>query len=90
MNHTKGEWKVGLDSWDTYIGTGNQYLAKMINSGSLTDAEVKANANLIASAPDMYEALKEILFYNIEMPSTIIEQIQKALAKAEGRIEEVA
>lgn len=68
-NYTKGEWKVGSDSWDTYIGVGNQYLAKMINSGSLTDAEVIANAHLISAAPLMYETLRDL-----PRPKSILEE----------------
>ena len=90
MNYTKGEWKriyvpeahlvtiaaVGLDS--------NHAIAT-INKKSFPD-EWKANAQLIASAPDMYEALKGIVadLENYIQPY-ILEATKEALAKVEGK-----
>jgi hypothetical protein len=58
------------------------------------DGDGKANANLIAAAPDLYEALKAIVDCH-EIGSTqeefceqvydFIEEAKTALAKAEGR-----
>ena len=94
MEYTKGKWEVGSDSWDTYIGTGTQYLAKIINSGSLTDNEVQANAHLIAAAPEMYEALKLLIErmnsdmvgseYGVALTLPRV-WAERALAKAEGK-----
>lgn len=56
-NYTKGEWKVEEHRGETNIATEFQNIAKMCFDDSHT---LKANAHLIAAAPDMYEALKEI------------------------------
>lgn len=47
--------------------------------------EDEANANLIAAAPLMYEALKNIENDDKHMPASAWELIQLALARAEGR-----
>jgi len=101
MEYTKGKWEVGSDSWDTYIGTANRYLAKIINSGSLSKEEVQANAHLIAACPAMYEALKIIVGEGTRcisgQPYRPVREIynidevdriaRQALAKAEGKKE---
>lgn len=67
-------------------------------AGNYAFREAQANANLIASAPDMYEALKETRTalhnqYRYESDEGmrlhlkgVINQTTNALAKAEGRI----
>lgn len=58
IEYTKGEWKV---EDETNIFCGDRLIA---TAGGYADnftsprEENKANANLIASAPDLYEALK--------------------------------
>lgn len=41
-------------------------------------------AHLIAAAPEMYEALKEVL-ESFAAPDAALEKVQRALARAEGR-----
>ena len=87
MNYTKGEWKA----WDKYIVCDGVTLAKV---------ESLANANLIAAAPDMYEALKTygsaLMFlegnFKERFSYTELESLNQAyrkgfeaLAKAEGK-----
>ena len=50
------------------------------------DPEGQANANLIAAAPEMYEALK-IAQSNLQFlpPDDVVAQINAALAKADGK-----
>ena len=61
MNYTKGEWKVE-DA--TQVVVGERLVA---NTGgystnyTLEREQNEANARLIAAAPDMYEALKDII-----------------------------
>jgi hypothetical protein len=50
--------------------------------GDPEEAEAFANANLIAAAPDMYEALK--LLRDAVEDSTILSKIDASIAKAEG------
>lgn len=65
----------------------------------ITMAEAEANARLIASAPDMYEALQACIYelerhngnFDSHMDETMdfdgeIEKVRKALAKAEGKV----
>lgn len=91
MNYTKGEWKVYKVAAAYLVNTGN-----MVN---VADCRLEANANLIAAAPDMYEALKKIELFLQDpdvkvmakgLPNQIgleitFEKCQQALAKAEGK-----
>lgn len=91
MEYTKGEWKV--KDWHTSIEVkcGNKVIADLDRSNcSLVEDE--ANANLIAQAPRMYEALKALTFQfaaAVEHPysadTRVYTQANEALAKAEGR-----
>lgn len=68
--HTKGPWKAGRPDMGTYVGgvlskwiysADDQYVA--VASGKIKGSwdEVMANAHLIAAAPEMLEALEEII-----------------------------
>jgi len=70
MNYTKGEWTVtdsAFERFHTYrskrtgarifVTTGME-LDEIAEVQGDTEEEAQANANLIAAAPDMYEALK--------------------------------
>lgn len=46
--------------------------------------DCQENASLIAAAPEMYEALKEVL-ESFAAPDAALEKVQRALARAEGR-----
>ena len=97
MEYTKGEWKVwihpdrippeGEGTWAIYIADEQ---SKAIAKVSNEDTNImKANANLIASAPDLYEALKELATYRNAwkdvLGDKLTEMLTKALAKAEGK-----
>ena len=50
--------------------------------------EAKANARLITKSPDMYHLLKKIGDeYNDELPTGLLIQIDKLLARIDGTIE---
>ena len=107
MNYTKGEWKVtdsAFSRFTAYRGRkqgGRTFVTTALNLNQIAEAqgdtqeEAEANAHLIAAAPDMYEALKEIraglsLNRNNELAETLryvigasIEISGMALAKAE-------
>ena len=93
--YTKGEWKViDYDVTKDWMGVASEdtYIAHV-------DARNEANAQLIASSPDMYEALKALtsyqeqrdkstmtgLFYLGDLRKLDQQRIDKALAKAEGK-----
>jgi len=53
MKHTKGKWEVAGQDPDIYIESGLKTLCKLWGRGE----EQEANAELIAAAPDLLEAL---------------------------------
>ena len=98
MNYTKGEWNVQLAqpydehkfevSYDTPEGL-TYPIADIL--GKLEYGDAEANANLIASAPELYEACKFIDYmwrnktsrYKAEQRQAR-ELLTQALTKAEG------
>jgi hypothetical protein len=91
MEYTKGEWeRITGGNW---IGVRNPENAEIIaqcwQDGYITSKiEAKANAHLIAAAPDMYLALKEYQYYNRchnDAEAKLFDIAMKALAKAEGK-----
>ncbi len=94
MNYTKGEWEAYITEtmparFTICADNGNKGIAKTVLDNSITALEKKANARLIAAAPDMYEALK---LYQSHQQGTsghycwkCAEAIDKVLAKAEGK-----
>jgi len=105
MGYTKGEWSTtnsAFARWATYRGkiTGARTfvtvgieLDQIAEVQGDTDEECEANAHLIASAPELYEALTKAQTYiaRKEMYSGVQDrtglevEIIKALAKAEGK-----
>ena len=89
MDYTKGEWQVELFNKDRgeqggyFVGNGEIPIATMTSV-----PEIKANAQLISAAPELYEAVRQAL---IDIDRTgytkvpHIVEMQKALAKAEGK-----
>lgn len=92
---TKGEWKVlgvGKHIWiEPNHGDAEHIIAMVWKSEwepIYKKDEARANAKLIAAAPDMYEALKEArdyLRFNKGNASPIYDKADKALSKAEGK-----
>lgn len=99
MNYTKGEWKLGETLrdhnddifWHTSVVRGGIRVARSTGIG---EDEAFANAQLISAAPDLYEALKEArkelkawVKDHGECIATndVINSINKAIAKAEGK-----
>lgn len=97
---TLGPWIVKSTDEDintkTIIDSNEFWIAKVLNFNHASDdvRESQANARLIAAAPAMYEALKELLECNElcadvdSLESRTITRIragQAALAQAEGR-----
>ena len=97
MDYTKGEWKVTLGGVDlpehqriviSELGIGEsgimniRTICKTLDYGE--PEEMVANAQLIASAPDMYEALKGLADCKLTMAEFLL-AMNKVLAKAEGK-----
>jgi len=96
--YTKGEWRVDRKrssfEYDIYSKDNPPKVIARVPSGvsnysRLVPAEGEANAQLIASAPDLYEACKEgleLLSINLEANrGKVSELLKQALAKAEGK-----
>ena len=101
INYTKGKWKVtdsAFSRYSTYRGkaTGaRQFITAELDEVAEvqgdTIEETKANAQLIAAAPDLYEACKEasewlvLMEAYIPLHSLILDGLNKALAKVKGK-----
>ena len=100
--HTPGPWVVKSTDEDintkTIIDSHEFWIAKVLNFNRASDdiGESQANANLIAAAPAMYEALNALVEvfpsvvkmtpYGVTMDiSKIHDDAKAALAQAEGR-----
>ncbi len=87
MKHTPGPWKVD----DSRIDDMNGGIGKAVAFADRRRVNYKANANLIAAAPEMYEALKAIVkvmdgSQPIDYPGALM-VAQYAIKKAEGKAE---
>lgn len=98
MSYTKGPWEVGLDDASygdipfIQIETNSQAICRVEcdNDFSLGN-EQRANANLIAAAPEMLEALEwiheeaksEFAMYE---SSSLGKSVKEAIAKAKGQL----
>ncbi len=85
VNYTKGEWKVVKTHDAVLVCSGQKQIAYMLGAKN----KQEANVQLIASAPDLYEALRAIyddVGGNLTiMPSVRYKKMVKALAKAENK-----
>ena len=97
--HTPGQWWVGgIDSDEVHCRIfakemGCNAHIKLVDApsvgGLIPDEQLKANARLIAAAPDLLEALKacdEAMSYMSEydIPITLRDMVKAAIAKAIG------
>lgn len=94
MKHTPGPWmapdimqyeesRINIFAEDTCVGCAYHLTDDPQNA----DDECKANARLIAAAPDMYDVLKTILDVWDEhkiIGPTVYQDTRAALKKAEG------
>lgn len=85
VKHTPGPWTVGYNDNQCVYSDYRQVASVQCNQ-----KEWEANARLIAAAPELLEALKEVLAWaSYGVPNARKEQMRKAvggaIAKAEGR-----
>ena len=96
MNQTKGKWTTTIGECGATIHINNDYNHPLTFSFSYPFAHIdkelneegKANANLIASAPEMLQMLKEIndnddVYYKIKSVGARA-RLRKVITKAEG------
>ena len=94
---TKGPWKATYDSQlqtaiEIYNTEDRVMVAVLPDRGTIEAmSEIEANANLIAAAPDMYEALEEVWrILDSTMPlsrDNRADRIKRILWKARGETE---
>lgn len=82
--HTPGPWKR-TGALTVRGGALGRLIAKVDGGGSINSEEIYANTRLIAAAPDMLEALKNLENDDGNMPPSAWALVQQAIAKAEGK-----
>ena len=97
MSYTKGEWKrarktIMLDQGGcfkcTVTSDSKEDPVNPCAGYGLTNVEAMANAQLIAAAPDMLEALEHVLMASEDdgsMEDIDFEMVRQALANAKGK-----
>lgn len=90
MSHTPGPWKTVTTDEDittkTIIDEDNYWIARVLNFDTDIDdiVESKANARLIAAAPELLEALKNIIIWDDgNLPGDLIDAAKQVIKKAE-------
>jgi hypothetical protein len=96
MTHTNGPW--GIDPSGYIVAFDDATVAKTIHNDVVNGEELIANGNLIASAPDLLEALRECITnegancFATDTKHSLKKRIREiteianaAIAKAEGR-----
>tara|TARA_R100001530_G_scaffold127548_1_gene96805 strand:+ start:334 stop:630 length:297 start_codon:yes stop_codon:yes gene_type:complete len=93
MKHTKGKWKLDRSGVATAIKSGDVFVASIYNrdkriegkrpsdNNAYDTSETDANANLIASAPEMLEMLK---ICALQLPDETAEEVLQLIDETEG------
>ena len=89
--HTKGPWGVGekrgdhvdINHYDNSKGAISKVIA-LVTSRVTWLEESRANANLIASAPEMYDFIESLENDNDQIPGFMWKMRDEILAKARG------
>lgn len=84
MGHTKGPWRA---EGRLIIGLKEKPICEVPQHGIKRHKTDDGNAQLIAAAPDMYEACKKLVMHRHQGDIHPIDyqRIELALAKAEGK-----
>lgn len=90
MKHTKGPWKfIGWDGQAEIRSSDNSetQIALLGNrgDGAIPNEKTRANAHLIAAAPELLEACKAIGDAMLETQGCMPNFLEQAIAKAEGK-----
>ena len=88
--HTKRPWKISehLDTGEPVIRDSEDYI--IANCGvepfdPREFSEQEANAKLIAAAPELLEALKEVQYFKNNISPRVQKLMQQVISKAEDR-----
>ena len=87
MSYTKGEWKVVAHHYERQDSSGTMYRIETADE-VIAELYSKSDAQLIASVPDLYEALRDLAVVvecGEHHKGTELDNAFKALAKAEGK-----
>ena len=88
MKHTKGKWGVKQTGFKKTVVCGNMIIASDLYDENKSPSidEVDANANLIASAPDMLKTLEWVRdwMYDHTTQNDTIKKVCDMIDKAEG------
>jgi hypothetical protein len=79
IKQTTGPWHIGKDL--RIIGADNERIARIDNN---INVDGLTNARLIAAAPDMLEALENLIMF--PLGNFQVEAARKAISKAKGEI----
>lgn len=90
MTHTPGPWKIEerqIDDYYVNIQAKVETIAAVLTMDPVYPTKKEmANARLITAAPDLLEALKELVAVpNKHRPDRVWDEARAAIAKAEGR-----
>jgi hypothetical protein len=82
--HTPGPWFAGGTTvWGSAPGSCRNTVADTATCGSITEAEDRANARLIAAAPELLAALQELVAVpNKKRPDRVWGAARAAILKA--------
>ena len=87
---TSGPWHVS-ENQPTVVGNKEKAVCKCELDWDLGASERKANASLIAAAPEMYDLLQKVVnlevltgYWDMKNNCSLRESIQKLLKKARG------
>ena len=84
IKHTPGQWVV--TGWNLVFGSKAVEINVHFDSGVSGTLEMHANANLIAAAPDLLEALSEVVEWleHGDHAGPMHSKARAAIAKAKG------
>ena len=90
MSHTPGPWRLSYSlPTDQFVvlsdGSPQGSVARIdVSQSSVLFAQIEPNARLIAAAPELLDALKEVAHHADDECGFMV-QVKAAIAKAEGR-----
>jgi hypothetical protein len=92
--HTPGPWRATVDLFrppKVFVHAPDSFAVCRVMTAHYHAEVARANAHLIAAAPEMYKALclaEAVYRKNVVVqgePSSVLDALQAAIAKAEGR-----
>ena len=89
MSHTPGPWIINPRQVDSspyqILDKDDHEIAATIYGPTGGIEEAKANARLIAAAPELLAILKRLREQNYQIKTADVEDVDRALSHAEGR-----